>query len=97
VQPSNDERLSRLADRVDLVGTDAPDRPPLFPTKGKQYAVLMGGRYLDRFESRKRGWRIARRVLYFDWHFTSEEPSIQLLPLGARDGGFGASMDWLRR
>jgi hypothetical protein len=40
---------------------------PLFPRGDVDYGVVMGGRYLDRFEFREAKWRIARRTPSFDW------------------------------
>ena len=34
--------------------------------------MVLGLRYVDRFERREDGWRIARRVCAFDWSYTVE-------------------------
>ena len=39
----------------------------LFPSTGTPYDVLIGGRYVDRFERRNGVWRIAHRIGLFDW------------------------------
>lgn len=78
-----------------LVVADAP-QTPLFPGKGKEYAVMIGGRYIDRFERRDNGWRILRRILTFDWSFNVDGPSIPEAMLATRDGGIGAKLAWLR-
>lgn len=51
------------------------DRP------GERYISVVGGRYVDRFEDRGQGWRIARRIGLYDW--------IQVLPY--TDGGLSQS------
>lgn len=71
-----------------LISADAPDRPPLFPAKGKAYGVVIGGRYVDRFERRDGLWRISQRRLVFDWSFNTEAPEFPLPPWAAREGGF---------
>jgi hypothetical protein len=35
---------------------------------GKQYDIVVGGRYLDRFERRRGEWRIAERTFVHDWN-----------------------------
>jgi hypothetical protein len=79
-----------------LVAADAPDRPPYFPARGREYGVIIGGRYIDRFERRNGRWRIAHRTLNFDWHYDVEGTTIPLLPMAARDGGFGKTLSHLR-
>jgi hypothetical protein len=37
---------------------------------GRASDMVMGLRYVDRFERRDRQWRIARRVCAFDWNYT---------------------------
>jgi ketosteroid isomerase-like protein len=39
-----------------------------FAKEGKDYDVLVGGRYLDRFERRNGIWKIAHRQVVFDWN-----------------------------
>lgn len=73
-----------------LVNAKAPHRPPLFPAKGEAYAVIIGGRYLDRFERRDGRWRIARRRLVFDWSFNAPAAEIVLPPM--RDAGLAPRM-----
>jgi hypothetical protein len=53
------------------------DRP------GERYVSIVGGRYVDRFENRDGGWRIAQRAGMYDW--------IQILPY--TDGGLSQSPD----
>ena len=48
---------------------------------GERYVSIVGGRYIDRFEKRGPGWRIARRAGVYDW--------IQDLPY--TDGGLSHS------
>ncbi len=48
---------------------------------GERYVSIVGGRYIDRFENRGPGWRIARRAGVYDW--------IQDLPY--TDGGLSRS------
>jgi hypothetical protein len=57
-----------------LVGAEGPDRPPLFPCSGKDYGLLVGGHYVDRFERRDGSWRIAQRRLAFEWTANLEGP-----------------------
>jgi hypothetical protein len=40
---------------------------PLFPRGAEKYGVVIGGRYLDRFEHREDKWRIASRTPAFEW------------------------------
>jgi hypothetical protein len=78
-----------------LVAADAPPAP-VFSGRGKEYGVLIGGRYIDRFERRDKGWRILRRTLTFDWSFDVDGPSIPEAMLAVREGGMGAKLGWLR-
>ena len=50
-----------------LMKDDCADYPPLFPHTGKEYAVLVGGRYIDDFERRDGAWKISLRKLSFEW------------------------------
>ncbi len=43
---------------------------------GVQHEVFLAGRYVDRFEKRNGEWRIARRVVVYDW----------IRPLGTPEG-----------
>lgn len=49
-----------------LISKDAPDLP-FFPNLGKDYGLLGGARYLDRFERRDGRWAISRRELQMEW------------------------------
>lgn len=40
--------------------------------RGKPEASVIGGRYVDRFERREVGWRIAVRVVIADWTFEAD-------------------------
>lgn len=63
------------------------DYPPdlAFPGIGRDYDVITGGRYVDRFELRDGVWRIAHRTGLFDWRH--DQP--------ANDGGLGqAPPEW---
>lgn len=46
---------------------DCPPYPPLFPQTGREYGVLLGARYQDRFERRDGEWKILQRTLHFEW------------------------------
>ena len=39
-----------------------------FDRDGREYDMLFGGRYIDRFERRDGQWRIARRNVLHDWN-----------------------------
>lgn len=55
--------------------------------------MVLGLRYLDRFERRAGEWRIARRVCAFDWTYTVPFDPAHRIPfhddytVGRRDGG----------
>ena len=53
-----------------------PDYPTglSFPSTGKHYDLILGGRYIDRFERRNKRWKIAHRTLTFDWR--QETPTV---------------------
>ena len=51
---------------------------------GERYVSIVGARYIDRFENRGPGWRIAHRTGLYDW--------IQDLPY--TDGGLSRSPDY---
>lgn len=38
-----------------------------FPDRGEEYAAIIAGRYVDRFEKRDGEWRIAHRTGIYDW------------------------------
>jgi hypothetical protein len=42
-------------------------RPAINEATGEDELVPLGGRYLDRFEKREIGWRIAERLVVVDW------------------------------
>lgn len=42
-------------------------RPSANAATGEDELVPLGGRYLDRFEKREAGWRIAERTVVVDW------------------------------
>ncbi|MFN3864691.1 MAG: nuclear transport factor 2 family protein [Erythrobacter sp.] len=46
--------------------------------------IVVGGRYLDRFEKREGRWRIARRLYVMDWNRTA--PATMALAGGLFDG-----------
>lgn len=50
-----------------IIPEDFKEIPPLFPNMGEDYAVVIGGRYVDDFERRDGQWKIAFRKLYFEW------------------------------
>lgn len=50
---------------------------------GERYVSVVGGRYVDRFENRGPGWRIARRAGLYDW----------IQDMDYTDGGLSASPD----
>ena len=52
---------------------DCPHYPPLFPNMGREYAVLIGARYVDEFERREGKWKIAYRKLCFEWSAMAED------------------------
>jgi ketosteroid isomerase-like protein len=43
--------------------------------RGRQSDLVLGLRYVDRFERRAGSWKIARRVCAFDWTVTLDETS----------------------
>ena len=63
-----------------LVKAEGPDRPPLFPCLGRDYGVVIGGRYFDRFARRNGVWRIAHRKLVFDWSARIDGPAFPIEP-----------------
>lgn len=65
-----------------LISKSAPDIPPNFRNLGKDYGLLIGARYLDRFEKRRNVWRIARRELQYEWD-ARIDPSQILGPLAS--------------
>ena len=56
-----------------VMKSDCPDYPPLFPNLGKEYAVFIGGRYVDEFERRNGEWKIALRKLCFEWSAMADD------------------------
>jgi hypothetical protein len=48
------------------VAADAPADAP-FPGTGADRDIVIAGRYIDRFERRDGGWRIAERIGLSDW------------------------------
>jgi hypothetical protein len=58
-----------------LVAT-CPDNPPLFPNIGRDYAVLVGGRYEDEFVCRDGKWKIRHRKLFFEWDARVDLPAL---------------------
>ncbi len=62
-----------------LIAADAPADDPLFPGKGEEYAVWIGGRYSDHLLNGEDGWKIQARRLEFLWSMpvdTSNLPSM---------------------
>jgi ketosteroid isomerase-like protein len=53
--------------------------------EGKDYDVILGGRYIDRFERRNGVWKIAQRRLVFEW--TRNDVSTEELGTGSIVGG----------
>jgi len=64
---------------------DCPDMPPLFPNKGKEYGVLIGGRYVDEMECREGVWKIKNRLLHFEWDLQIDAPQV-VGPMAGTDG-----------
>lgn len=58
---------------------------------GNAQTDLHGGRYVDRFEKRHGEWKIAARVLVYEWCSRSEDAVAQLsaMPIGSND-----TTDW---
>jgi len=58
---------------------------------GNSQTDLHGGRYADRFEKRDGEWKIAARVLVYEWCSRSEDAAAQLnaFPIGSHDAS-----DW---
>ena len=58
---------------------------------GNTQTDMHGGRYADRFEKRNGEWKIAARVLVYEWCSRSEDAAAQLrtFPLGSHDAS-----DW---
>jgi hypothetical protein len=76
-----------------------PDGPPsgLFRGRGIEEELLIGGRYIDRFERRDSGWRIAGRFGVYDWqHYApaSEGDFRQLAPERRGQRGRGDRAYW---
>lgn len=66
------------------VAADAAPTDPL-PGTGKEYDVVIAGRYIDRFERRGGAWKIAHRTGVTDWR----------RDMPAADGGlFALPPDW---
>lgn len=67
IKLNGDEALTQSLIMVQhLISKDAPDMP-YFPNLGKDYGLLGGARYLDRFERRGGRWAISRRELQMEW------------------------------
>lgn len=47
---------------------------------GREYKLTLGGRYVDRFERRQGVWKIANRVVAYEWD--------SLEPAGRQSNGF---------
>lgn len=74
IKLNGDEALAQSHILVQhMISKDAPDLP-LFPNLGKDYGLLGGSRYLDRFERRNGRWAISRRELQMEWN-TQVAPS----------------------
>ncbi len=60
-------------------------RTDVFPDCGETYSAVIAGRYVDRFEKRAGGWRIARRHGLYDWreYRAIGEASLADVPEGA--------------
>jgi SnoaL-like domain len=56
----------------------------LIPTPDSEVEVVVGGRYLDRFEKREGRWLIAERLYVMDWNRTA--PATMALEGGLFDG-----------
>lgn len=56
-----------------------------FPDRGEEYAAIIAGRYVDRFERRSSEWRIAHRTGIYDWREYREigEASLSGVPAEA--------------
>ena len=67
------------------VAAEAPASAPL-PGTGHDYDVVIGGRYIDRFERRDGEWRIAHRTGVSDWRrdTPAADPGLYALPPGWR-------------
>lgn len=54
----------------------------VFPDKGVNYSAVIAGRYVDRFEKRDGGWRLAKRTGLYDWREFREigEADLSALP-----------------
>ena len=50
----------------------------VFPDKRKTYSAVVAGRYVDRFEKRDGGWRIAQRTGLYDWREFREVEGVDL-------------------
>jgi SnoaL-like domain len=61
--------------QIEISGTTAHCETYYFCTikqRGADEITLVGGRYVDRFELRDVGWRIALRVVIADWTLTAD-------------------------
>jgi hypothetical protein len=65
-----------------LISAQCPDLPPNFPNLGKDYGLLIGGRYNDLFTKRNGLWRIASRELMYEWD-ARIDPSLIRGPLSS--------------
>ena len=78
-------------------------RPEVFPARDETYAAIVAGRYVDRFEQRSGGWRIARRQGLYDWreYRVIGDADLAGMPEGAcgyhdeRDPSTAAVAGWL--
>ncbi len=57
----------------------------VFPARDEEYAAVIAGRYIDRFEKRTGEWRIAQRTGVYDWREFRDigEASLSNLPAEA--------------
>lgn len=78
------------------VAADAPV-DAVFPGMGSEYDVIIGGRYIDRFECRDGDWRITHRTGVSDWRRDAPavdgglfaQPPEWRGSIGSADPGFG--------
>ncbi|MEL6877475.1 MAG: nuclear transport factor 2 family protein [Pseudomonadota bacterium] len=65
----------------------------VFPDKGKIYSAVIAGRYVDRFELRKGGWRIAKRIGLYDWREFREVEGVDLSEMPEGSCGYHDERD----